>query len=136
MSVFNLYWMKNSNYLFNSNMNFVPGEIALLSKRLGASLPSANSFSFSICESLALLNLRALCWFILALGATPSTAKKRSYLGLTVCTISSIAFIMLAHTSSNSVSLLTRSCSLESFPWMQLCTIPFRSRYKLSKESK
>ena len=134
-SVLSLNLTNHSICFPSSNMNFVPGEIWLLSNSSGTSLPCANSCSRNCIESLPLLKRRALYWFILALGATPSRASRISFRGLTICTISSIAFMMSAHTSSRSVSCEMRSCFLESLPWIQLCTILFKSRYTLSKLS-
>lgn len=64
-------------------MNSVPGVMQLLSNMADGSTSSPrlrNSSRFSR-ASLADLNRRCRCWFILARGATPSIAMYSSFLG-------------------------------------------------------
>jgi len=83
-------------------MNGVPGVITLESKPSGSlfslkNIPSSfhlfliyaslSAFSWA---SKAVLNLLDLCWFILALGATPSIARYKIYFGLTISIILSV----------------------------------------------
>ena len=50
----------------------------------GITSPFCRAFLTTSCASLADLNLLPLCWFILALGATPSTARKITLRGLII----------------------------------------------------
>jgi hypothetical protein len=83
-------------------MNGVPGVITLESKPSGSLFSLKNnpssfhlfliyaSLSAFSCASKAVLNLLDLCWFILALGATPSIARYKIYFGLTISIILSV----------------------------------------------
>ena len=61
----------------------VPGVMQLESNLAssGSFSPLSLAFFSFISASLADLNLLPRCWFILALGATPSTAMKKTFLG-------------------------------------------------------
>ncbi|KAH3675790.1 hypothetical protein WICPIJ_009243 [Wickerhamomyces pijperi] len=120
----------------NLSMNGVPGVIALLSQVLWLWTPSSInwpnssatlSFSSSwILLSLAERNLLARCWFILALGATPSTAIINTLRGLAMFNTRSV-YSKIANSISSSVA----GAGLSS-GWEHGWTIPFISKYKLS----
>ena len=108
-------------------MNGVPGVMQFESKGTtpapcpvfsGSSLTS-NALSAA---SRAVLNRRARCWFILALGATPSIAMNISFWGLTMWNSLS-RYMNIFLIISSSVSFVSGS-----FPCVQLWTIPFMSR--------
>jgi len=64
--------------------NDAPGVIQLLSKAFssGNFSPFLSAFSLTSFASFAVRKRLLRCWFILARGATPSTAMKKSFLGL------------------------------------------------------
>jgi hypothetical protein len=64
--------------------NALPGVIQFESNAFssGKTSPLLSAFSCASLFSLAVLNLLLLCWFILALGAHPSMAMKKTFLGL------------------------------------------------------
>jgi hypothetical protein len=61
-----------------------PGVMQLESNPSSSGISSPLLFAFSIVSlfSFAVLNRLLLCWFILALGATPSMARKKVFWGL------------------------------------------------------
>lgn len=61
-----------------------PGVMQLLSKPASSGISSPLRLAFSIVSlfSFAVRKRRLRCWFILALGATPSMARKKSFWGL------------------------------------------------------
>jgi hypothetical protein len=72
----------------NLQIKIIPGVMQLESK--GGSFvrtPSLSAFWANNCASIAALKRLDLCWFILALGATPSTAKKNNFFGFIVAKI-------------------------------------------------
>jgi len=62
----------------------IPGVIQLESNAFSSGKVSPFLSACSLCSrvSLAVLNRRLRCWFILALGATPSIAMKNTFCGL------------------------------------------------------
>ena len=83
-SVFNFWLTKYLSCSCSLLMKSVPGVMQLESKRgsEGRTFPFCSAFLMRSCASLAERNLLPCCWFILARGATPSTARKRTLWGL------------------------------------------------------
>ena len=71
-------------FLKKEGKGCIPGVIQLLSKAFsaGSSSPFDSAFARNSFASCADLKRLLRCWFIFALGATPSTAMKKSFFGL------------------------------------------------------
>mmetsp|Transcript_22405 Transcript_22405/g.52825 ORF Transcript_22405/g.52825 Transcript_22405/m.52825 type:complete len:229 (+) Transcript_22405:3925-4611(+) len=149
-SVFCLYsthfWVANDNF----NIKSVPGVIQFESKTVLPAGADEDFASFSLLLFFPLLvklsrdskddasfsasfadrNRRERCWFILARGATPSTAKYNTFVGLTnLYNRSTYRKIFLNIAVSSNMICVPSSFEL---PCVHGWMIPFISKYKLS----
>jgi hypothetical protein len=115
-------------------MKDVPGVIQLLSNAFssGSVSPFASAFAVTSAASFAVLKRRERCWFIFARGATPSTAMKNSFFGLTLRKSWSTYAKMAVKICASE----RRKCASASLGCEQLWMMPLKSRYKLSVGSK
>jgi hypothetical protein len=103
-------------------MNGVPGVMQLESNPSPATIsPAATSAASASARSIALLNRRDRCWFILARGATPSIAMKSRRRGRAIAKRRS-KYMKTPATISASVRRVPGS-----LPWVQLWMMPFMS---------